>query len=177
VRLKVETVTAICATVVAVASLMLSVWSGLKQREHDRLSVRPMLSVGYNESPDVGGTYQLQNHGLGPVEVVWFEVNVDGKAQQSWTEFTKSLDIAPGAYSNFAIPGGGYYVAGRVVNVYVSKDPRTIAQLRKSLDRVAFAVCYCSLYGQRWTLRSVKTEEVDSCDPAYPNNLRMPSDF
>ena len=43
-----ETTTAICAAVIALAALIVSVVEGMQNRKHNRLSVRPRLRIDYS---------------------------------------------------------------------------------------------------------------------------------
>jgi hypothetical protein len=62
-------VVAICATVIAVLSLAVSIYEARAARRHNRISVRPFLALGV--SLPVGGTagLRLSNSGLGPAAI------------------------------------------------------------------------------------------------------------
>ncbi|WKX74581.1 hypothetical protein [Streptomyces sp. XD-27] len=79
-----ETVTAICAVVIAVASLVVSVYQTHAMRQHNRHSVRPILQL--HRGWPVGGRagLRLTNSGLGPAIVVDSTLTVDGEVIGAW---------------------------------------------------------------------------------------------
>lgn len=75
-----NTVIAICATVIAVASLVVSVSEARAARTHNRLSVQPLLEL--TTRFPVGGTagLRLSNSGLGPSEDHWHQADARRRA-------------------------------------------------------------------------------------------------
>ncbi|MGV9351126.1 hypothetical protein ACWDSD_41710 [Streptomyces spiralis] len=79
-----DTVTAICATAVATASFVVSIQQVRASRQHNRLSVQPVLQV-WNEHRVGGKTgMSLENHGLGPAFVIASRVWLDGVHLGHW---------------------------------------------------------------------------------------------
>jgi hypothetical protein len=80
------TITAICAVVIAVASLVVSVYQTYAMRQHDRHSVRPVLQL--HKGWPLGGKagIRLINSGLGPAVIVGSTLTVDGEAIGKWNE-------------------------------------------------------------------------------------------
>ncbi|OIJ84932.1 hypothetical protein BIV25_45450 [Streptomyces sp. MUSC 14] len=79
-----DTVTAICATAIASASFVVSVQQGRASRQHNRHSVRPVLTLwNYRR---VGGTtgISLENQGLGPAFVTTSQVWLDQVLLGRW---------------------------------------------------------------------------------------------
>ena len=73
-----NTVIAVCAVVVAVASLVVSVYEARAVRAHNRHSVRPLLVLtGSFHTGDVSGL-RLMNSGLGPAVITATTVTLDG---------------------------------------------------------------------------------------------------
>jgi hypothetical protein len=64
-----NTVVAICAAVIAVMSLAVSVYEGSKTRRHYYLSVRPVLQVDFSTFPGRIAGIRLVNVGLGPADI------------------------------------------------------------------------------------------------------------
>ncbi|MEU1481266.1 hypothetical protein [Streptomyces sp. NPDC005760] len=79
-----ETVTAICAVVIAVASLVVSVYQTHAMRQHSRHSVRPILQL--HRGRPVGGRagIRLINSGLGPAVIVDSTLTVDDEVIGAW---------------------------------------------------------------------------------------------
>lgn len=72
-----ETVTAICAVVIAIASLVVSVYQTHAIRQHNHHSVRPVLQLqgGWPTGGKAG--IRLINSGLGPAVIVESTLTVD----------------------------------------------------------------------------------------------------
>ena len=95
-------VVAICATVIAVLSLAVSVYEARATRRHDRISVRPFLElrVGLRQGSTAG--LQLINAGLGPAAITKTVLTLDGKPLGEFSEASVNilrgkLSIRPGA--------------------------------------------------------------------------------
>ena len=65
------------AIVVALASMVVSVWQGAETRKHNRLSVRPRIGISFDVSHTSWG-YSVKNNGLGPAIVTGKVISVDG---------------------------------------------------------------------------------------------------
>ncbi|MFH8619539.1 hypothetical protein ACH4E8_31325 [Streptomyces sp. NPDC017979] len=79
-----EIVVAVCAVVIAVASLGVSVWQAYVTREHNRHSVRPVLQLHRGIHQGARSGVQLFNVGLGPAVIVSSTVSVDGEVVGRW---------------------------------------------------------------------------------------------
>jgi hypothetical protein len=74
------TVTSIAASITAVASLFVSVWSGIETRRHNRLSVTPILQITKDFSEDANDYgLLLSNKGFGPSCKMKWELFVEEK--------------------------------------------------------------------------------------------------
>lgn len=78
--MKAESITAIMSTVIAAAALFIALWSGFQTREHDELSVQPILNIHFQNSPesDYSGL-MVSNVGLGPALIDEVVVEFDNK--------------------------------------------------------------------------------------------------
>jgi hypothetical protein len=95
-------VVAICATVIAVLSLSVSVYEARATRRHDRISVRPFLElrVGLRQGRTAG--LQLINSGLGPAAITSTVLTLDDKSLGEFSEASinmlrSKLSIRPAA--------------------------------------------------------------------------------
>ena len=95
-------VVAICATVIAVLSLSVSICEARAARQHDRISVRPFLElrVGLRQGHAAG--LQLINAGLGPAVVTRTILTLDGESLGEFSEASvnmlrSKLSIRPAA--------------------------------------------------------------------------------
>lgn len=96
--------------VVAFIALLTSVYSSCEKEKHDKLSVRPHISLGFYANTE-GAGWARTISGLGPAIINVFEVTVDGKAVHTWDAVLLSLGIDPSATKNqFTIPTPGTYL-------------------------------------------------------------------
>jgi hypothetical protein len=81
-----NTVIAMCATVIALSSLAVSLLEVRAVRQHNRHAVRPLLQLWVKRRP--GGTtgIMLANRGLGPAIVTRSSLKVDGRPAGKWNE-------------------------------------------------------------------------------------------
>ena len=84
-------VVAICATVIAVLSLAVSVLEARATRRHNRISVRPFLElrIGLPEGRTAG--LQLINAGLGPATITGTALTLDGEPLGEFSEASVNL--------------------------------------------------------------------------------------
>lgn len=85
----VNSITAICAVIIALASLMVTLMEARASREHDRQSVRPVLQiVRVRLYGDKRTGLKLRNVGLGPAVIMGTRVLLDGNLVGSWDRET-----------------------------------------------------------------------------------------
>jgi hypothetical protein len=109
-----DTITAICATSIAVASLAVSVAQTRSIQQHNRRSVRPFLQFEYQRRTDGETGLRLQNVGIGPAAVTVATFTLDGVEVGPWEEsvvnqLRRSLQERPRARtlrSGVVIPAG-----------------------------------------------------------------------
>jgi hypothetical protein len=85
-------VVAICATVIAVLSLAVSVGEARATRRHNRITVRPFLELRVDLRQDGKAGLQLINAGLGPAAITRTVLSLDG---QSLGEYGQESHRAP----------------------------------------------------------------------------------
>jgi len=90
-------VVAICATVIAVVSLVVSIYEARATRRHNRISVRPFLElrVGLPQGGTAG--LQLINAGLGPAAITRTVLTLDGEPLGDYGE--DSVNVLRGRLS------------------------------------------------------------------------------
>jgi hypothetical protein len=79
-------VVAICATVIAVLSLAVSVYEAQATRRHNRLSVRPFLELRFGLPQGRRAGLQLINAGLGPAAITRTVLTLDGEPLGEFSE-------------------------------------------------------------------------------------------
>ena len=94
-----ETVTAIAATVTAVAALSIAVWDNVQTRSYNRVSVQPHLVIEFakHQGPTGdSGTLVLRNEGIGPAQIEGITIQLvdrEGTARSygSWNEARSAI--------------------------------------------------------------------------------------
>jgi len=79
-----NTIIAVCATVIAVASLVVSIAEARAMRRHNRQSVRPLLSFECTRREGHKAGIRLRNAGLGPAIITGSAVMVDNHVLGPW---------------------------------------------------------------------------------------------
>ncbi|MFI6006622.1 hypothetical protein ACIA98_40860 [Streptomyces sp. NPDC051366] len=150
--MKAETVTAICAVVIAIASLAVSIYQARVMRQHNRHSVRPVLQLHRGWPAGGRAGIRLINSGLGPAVVVDSLLSVDGEAIGAWCESSvdrvrEGLSVSPSAVT---------FNRGEVIaTVYeqyllsiASYDPYNHADVEDMINRrLTLEIRYESVYG------------------------------
>ncbi|MBV1914949.1 MAG: hypothetical protein KUG72_06155 [Pseudomonadales bacterium] len=154
-KIKSETVIAIASTSIAAIALAVGLWGGFQTREHNELSVQPLLvaSFSYGATNEESGIL-IENVGLGPAIIISAEIKVNNsvmpdlgyggvKTAVSNLGIDHDWVVISGLKKNMVIP------AGQVVPfIAVSKDEYelNINELLKIRDKVEFSIEYKSMY-------------------------------
>ncbi|WP_426512000.1 hypothetical protein ACPPVO_16050 [Dactylosporangium sp. McL0621] len=155
-----NTVTAICATGIAVASLAVSISQTRAVQEHNRRSVRPFLQFEYQIVASGQSGMRLRNVGLGPAIVTATSVTLDGKHIGAWDEVTvnelrRPLRRRPYAltfHAGWALAAGYNELFMALDDYERSRDEWFWELLRR---RLVVEVRYESLYGgEQFSTRS-----------------------
>ncbi|WP_229909698.1 hypothetical protein [Streptomyces flavofungini] len=147
-----EAVVALCAVVIAVASLVVSVYEARVARQHNRQSVRPLLQLHRTWQQGRRAGILLTNVGLGPAVIVRTTVTVDGELIGSWDKATADnvRDRLP------ARPSAVTFSADEVIAIsyeqfllsVASYDPQADAGFEELANRrLTLEIRYESLYG------------------------------
>ena len=147
-----ETVVAVCAVVIAVASFVVSVFEVRATRQHNRHAVRPILQLHHGWPPGGTAGVRLTNVGLGPAVVTRTVLSLDGQVIGAWNRRDVDAlrdglpvrpdavtfgerEVIPTAHAQYLLSVDGY-------------DPRAHAGLRELVEhRLTLEVRYESLYG------------------------------
>jgi hypothetical protein len=158
--------------VIALCSLSLSITEARAARRHDRLSVRPRLSISFDYN-DKGTGWTIINQGLGPARIRGFRISVNGVRQpptEYFPEVFKDLNLPPppkdglifaNIYAGDYIPNGsGDWYSKKLL--IVSRGEAADA-LRASERRTSWQICYCSIFDECWLLKDRDTNRDDAC--------------
>ncbi|HUC23067.1 MAG TPA: hypothetical protein VMA73_10210 [Streptosporangiaceae bacterium] len=144
-------VVAICATIIAVLSLAVSVYEARATRRHDRISVRPFLElrIGFPQGRKAG--LQLINSGLGPAAITQTLLVLDDEPLGELGEATMNvlrskLSIRPAAVTfRKTILSTDYDQFLLSIEPYDKAEHAEFADLLR--HRLDLEICYESLYG------------------------------
>jgi hypothetical protein len=160
---------------ISLLALGLSIYSGWETRDHNRLSVRPVVRFT-RQTDELAGDMGLilVNSGNGPATLSNFAIFLDGKRIQAygaraWNEVTeKSGDAVEGnAVGYFSFSDGFALKESTSRNLYYTKAS-SIKDMQKFRDlilsRLVVRVTACSLYEECYTVCSTNS---GSCDSRY----------
>ena len=153
------------AELIALSALLLASYQGWAVRRHQRLMVRPHLTINHlyqRESPQILIT--LKNEGLGPAQVEEYSILLDGErvdtSDKSCTvQICKALDM------NGTEGGGSVIDQGEILSVGYQlpllrfktseeTDPEfDNTKAHEEIRRVQMQVRYKSLYGSKFVAK------------------------
>jgi hypothetical protein len=144
-------VVAICAVVIAVLSLAVSVYEARATRRHNRISVRPSLELRVGLSQGRLAGLQLINAGLGPAVVTRAILTLDGEPLGEFSEDSVNvlrgrLSVRPAAVTfRKAILATDYNQFLLSVESFDRTEHAEFADLLR--HRLGLEIHYESLYG------------------------------
>ena len=152
-----DTIVYLSAMVIALASIVVSVWQGMETRKHYRLSVRPKIEIFYNSDSErqlIG--YTMCNNGLGPAMITEKNIYIDGEPVpwsgfSGYDEMLKRLGLQPYLKSHGAMGAGMTVKAGEQKNIIDFHIPDENLYQEKIMDiysRLRFEIHYESMYGE-----------------------------
>lgn len=150
-----DTIVSLAAIVIAIASIVVTVWQGMESRRHNRLSVRPKLEIIFESGHDSFG-YVLMNNGLGPATITGKELFIDGKQMQEagfsgYDELLEKLGMKNRKVTYTGIyPGKTIKTNERqdIFRFYRTEKDDLETLLPKIYSRVKIEIKYQSMYGE-----------------------------
>jgi hypothetical protein len=150
----------LAGAVVAVAALGVSVMTGMQNRLHNRLSVRPNLRVDRLTYQTKPVQIALTNNGTGPAIIRDTIIKVDGKLVGNGgdapviVKAAKQLSI-PGHFNSFTLSPGDSIRAAESVTLLelldFSADLKERQQVRTKLFQITLEIRYESIYGETFS--------------------------
>ena len=144
---------------IACCALGLTIWQGYQIRVHNRLSVKPLLIDFLEQSPN-HITYRLNNKGLGPANIISYQIFADENLLDGLFAFQKDLNnlLAP------IYPYELYSSHQTLGSIMDTKDSSLIMDIRAGFispsyqeiikKRYTLVVNYESIYGDKYTFNS-----------------------
>ncbi|HEY0780003.1 MAG TPA: hypothetical protein VGD56_18705 [Gemmatirosa sp.] len=172
----VDRVVSLSAAIVAVSALAVSIYQAKLARDQQRASVWPRLDLTNNNGPHLYARV-IRNVGLGPALVRNMEVTFDGRPLRQWGDLARTI-LGPDAkriieadttleFMMSTVHRGSVLLPGASVEQLHLKGgtlPDAVMTAAFS-GRLLWKACYCSLYGDCWTVTSISDEPtaVGSC--------------
>jgi hypothetical protein len=144
-------IVAICATVIAVVSLAVSVYEARATRRHNRISVRPFLELRVSLSQGRTAGLQLINAGLGPAVITGTVLTLDGQplgefGETSVNVIRSGLSVRPAAVTfRRTILAADYDQFLLSIGLFDRTEHAEFADLLR--HRLGLEIHYESLYG------------------------------
>ncbi|MFS1463890.1 hypothetical protein BCU40_022325 [Vibrio lentus] len=160
------TISEICTISIALIALFFTIYQGLRQRRHDRISVQPHLDLFESHShfgSDVRFTLTLHNNGLGPAIIKSHKVykgvtgTDDYELVDLRSEFSEKL-VLEQIYTcrfrdNFSVPSN---VQHTYLEIGIkSDDQEAVAQISTLVYEYNIEIEYECMYGRQFTLCTV----------------------
>lgn len=170
-RLSSSNVTAIAATIAALAAVAVSVWDNVQQRRFNQLSVIPRLDYTIQKSGSVEGAVALSNEGIGPAEIRSVEIAFcdadDTGAFGSWNQARSRFDAYGLRLTGYSDLKDDDLVGSERSFEWVRFESPDDAPegdpVQHLIDRLAFRIEYASIYDDTFVL-----EREGSCLSTSP---------
>lgn len=158
-----DRITSFAAIIVAVAAIAVSLWQGIDNRRHNRLSVKPKLQIVFRADPQGDAEIILRNDGLGPASIRNFEVKLDNKLLDKVSlsaifELVRIMELDSVPFTFDPIVNTTTIRAGDQANILVFKYdesidmPSIVRILREHVNRLDLYIEYESMYGEKFTI-------------------------
>ena len=135
---------AIAGLATAVCALVATIWQGVVTRKHNRLSVKPVLTL-YREESD--GKIYIKNNGTGPALIRDYELYKDGR----FVDERNVQSAIPLLARAASLTNGVALAPGDTIDLIESKTYMDGTHV-PPLEALRFRIRYASIYGETWTL-------------------------
>ena len=159
-RISSDTIISYSAIIIAVASIVVTIWQGIETRRHYRLSVRPKLEITFSSNKESFG-YILTNNGLGPAIITKKKIFVDGE-EISYSGFSEyddlinKLNLNDRKISHSGLYSGKTIKADDKLNIIrfsLNAGEKPDSLIREVYGRVGMEISYKSMYDEKFTCR------------------------
>ncbi len=162
---KTDKIIAVSAIVVAIASMVISVWQGIENRHHNRLTVTPKLGISFSMTDKKVGIV-ITNNGLGPAIMTKRTLKYKGKEiddyqQEDIINVVKYLKMSGNL--NFAILNNDEILSAGteypLLMLGIEGMP-TLEMMEEIDSLVGFRLEYKSMYGEEFVVESGNYNEL-----------------
>lgn len=168
----------VCSVVIAVCALVATLWQEASSREHNRLSVRPILDIVIGLASDSSPAgVSLENRGVGPAiirtsNVFRGDAPIGSISTNTWNKFLIDTGVGSDGITISRISPGTVMAPGASLPlIRVQNDEDTVrTKLADAVSALQLKICYCSVYEECW-VRSLAGDgdpvvSVRECDPS-----------
>jgi len=180
--------TEIATIFIAFIAVLLAVWEGIEFRQHNKMSVKPVLNSSVSKSFGEINNLKLaiNSVGLGPAKITGFHVYYNGEEEEEFsvpgysTRYFNIKQAARGALDgdisilDQGLSNGDVLMVGRTLTLFSLEFSATETQneTRKVFSAVDqttdIFICYCSLYDDQCNI-----EHIGSHPELAPENCRV----
>jgi hypothetical protein len=164
----------------AIAALFISVWNVVTFRRHNRLSVRPSLSILkriWQTHPQV--SIIITNNGLGPAFIKRIIIRIDGKEYplftvNQWKTFFQNAGISNGIITCYTMQDKETLRPGdplTLVSIDDSDRECNVHRVVNELNNLCVEVTYYSIYEEKFIEILGKDEIVVASSSEYLGTL------
>jgi len=162
-KISAETFVSFSAIIIALASIVVTIWQGIEIRKHNRLSVRPKLEITFKLDKNSFG-YFLTNNGLGPAILTYKKLFVDDKEVQytgfsGYDDFINKLGLNDHKVSHSGIYPGKTIKADEkvcIIRFYLKEKDAVETLLPKIYNLVDIEIGYKSMYDESYICKIPK---------------------
>lgn len=156
-----DTVTAICALIVAAVAVGVSVWHGIMTRKHNRLSVKPFLEITLECVDETPIYIAVRSKGIGPAVLKSISLCVNKKqvhdgSRNGIDDTVKALGLGNHKYEATAVVGPNHLAPGEHWELIrfpgTENDGIQHANVLAALTQLEVAIEYTSIYGEEFTV-------------------------
>lgn len=167
VKISTDTIIAFCASIIALCALSVSIWQCIETRKHNKLSVRPCLSMRVivsKQAPYIG--IQIENNGIGPAIIKKCIVFVDKTpflidSYESWVKAGTAARIFDKKASFLTLPEGTVIKEGQNISLIAyPKENQTEEGIKKIEEALAYhlrvKIIYESIYKEKFEVTNLE---------------------
>lgn len=152
----------LAGTVTAVCALALSIYEGRQSRQHDRLSVRPLLAFHHEKHPDTRALI-VKNQGLGPAILKQLQIFVGDNLvtdpqEGGWPAAFLSTGILSGFAEYYYLMGDDILNSGseRIILKFncTSYSKEELTELDQDMALITVRFEYESMYHEQFAAQS-----------------------
>lgn len=138
--------------VIAITAVLFTAYQAYLSRKHNKLSVKPHITISWANFSDAPISFTMCNDGLGPAIIKNFSVEVDGKVIQGdgpdvYKKAIISLGLQNVKYMSYNLTKGEAYSVGKsLVLLKFDEPPERYEELSKDLSKLKFKITYTSIY-------------------------------